>query len=192
MSNKTINYLQSILPGSHNIGNINAAILTCLKLGLNNYIINKALLEFKGILRRFQFHSKKKFILIEDYAHHPKEIQKTLKTVKSLYLDKKITVIFQPHLFSRTNYFMQEFADSLSIADNVLLYDIYGAREKNKQKINSKDLLDLVHADYKSIINHNNIDFFIDKLKPKTVVVLGAGDITKSIKKIYKSLNNNS
>ena len=87
---------------------------------------------------------------------------------------------------------MQEFADSLSIADNVLLYDVYGAREKNKHNITSYDLLELLEVNHKFIITDSDIEFFINKLQPRVTVVLGAGDITKSVKKIYKFLNHNS
>jgi len=189
---KTLNHINYILPGEHNIANINAAVKTCLNLGVSVSQINKSICAFKGILRRFQFHERSKFILIEDYAHHPREITETLKTLKKMYFNKKITVFFQPHLFSRTDFFLKDFAKSLSVADNVILYEIYGAREKNQGIINSLDLLKLINVDYKELIQEKDIDTVISKLKPELVIVLGAGDITKSIKKIYKSLKNNS
>jgi len=192
LNKETLEYLKFILPGEHNMSNVNAAVLTCLNLGLTVFEINRALLNFEGILRRFQFHSRDRFILIEDYAHHPKEIAETLKTVKSLYANEEITVFFQPHLFSRTSFFIKDFAESLSIADNVLLYDIYGAREKNKNNISSCDLLEMLDVNHKFMINDSDIDLLIHKLKPRVTIVLGAGDITKSIKKIYKSLKHNS
>ncbi len=192
LNKKALKHIHLILPGKHNIANLNASVITCLNLGLKPKEINNAICEFKGILRRFQFHEREKFVLIEDYAHHPKEISATLNAVNKIYLNKKITVFFQPHLFSRTDFFLEDFAKSLSIADNVVLYEIYGAREKNKGTINSLDLLKLIQADYKSLIKEKEIDNVINHLKPDLVVVLGAGDITKSIKKIYKSLKNNS
>ena len=130
--------------------------------------------------------------LIEDYAHHPKEISATLNAVSKIYLNKKITVFFQPHLFSRTGFFLEDFAKSLSIADNVVLYEIYGAREKNQGKVKSLDLLNLINAEYKSLIKDTEIEKVINHIKPDLVIVLGAGDITKSVKKIYQSLKNNS
>ncbi|MAZ01007.1 MAG: UDP-N-acetylmuramate--L-alanine ligase [Flavobacteriales bacterium] len=192
LNKKSLKHIDLILPGKHNIANLNAAVITCLSLGLKSAEINNAICDFKGILRRFQFHEKKNFILIEDYAHHPKEISATLNAVSEMYLNKKITVFFQPHLFSRTDFFLEDFAKSLSIAENVILYEIYGAREKNQGTVNSLDLLKLINANYKSLIKETEIDNVINHIKPDLVVVLGAGDITKSVKKIHKSLKNNS
>ena len=192
LNQQALKHIDLILPGKHNIANLNAAVITCLNLGLKSKQINNAICDFKGILRRFQFHEREKFVLIEDYAHHPKEISATLNAVSKIYLNKKITVFFQPHLFSRTDFFLDDFAKSLSIADNVVLYEIYGAREKNQGTVKSLDLLNLINADYKSLIKDTEIDKVINHIKPDLVIVLGAGDITKSVKKIYKSLKNNS
>ena len=192
LNQQALKHIDLILPGQHNISNLNAAVITCLNLGLKPKQINNAICDFQGILRRFQFHEREKFVLIEDYAHHPKEISATLKAVSKIYLNKKITVFFQPHLFSRTDFFLEDFAKSLSIADNVVLYEIYGAREKNQGKVKSLDLLNLINAEYKSLIKDTEIEKVINHIKPDLVIVLGAGDITKSVKKIYKSLKNNS
>jgi UDP-N-acetylmuramate--alanine ligase len=118
-------------------------------------------------------------VIIDDYAHHPEEIKAIIRSVRTLYPERKITGIFQPHLFSRTRDFAQEFAQSLSEVDELILMDIYPAREKPIEGITSEWLLSLVKNQNKSLLNQEQI---LEKIKlesPELVLIMGAGDIDR-------------
>ena len=122
-----------------------AAVAVALMLKVNIDTILKSLKTFKGIRRRFEFVvNKKNLVFIDDYAHHPSEISSTIKTVRLLFPDRNLTVIFQPHLYSRTKDFAIDFARVLSMADRLILLDIYPAREKPISGVNSKMMLGLL------------------------------------------------
>ncbi len=117
-------------PGLVNVENAVAAAAVSLLLGIDHQQVRIALEDFSGIQRRFDFHIKTdQLVYIDDYAHHPKEIEATLLSVRDLFPDKKITGIFQPHLYTRTRDFAEGFAESLSLLDRLILLDIYPARE---------------------------------------------------------------
>jgi UDP-N-acetylmuramate--alanine ligase len=169
------------LPGHHNVSNATAAIALCLNsLKLPAKQIAEGVMSFKGVKRRFEFlKNSPKQVVIDDYAHHPEEIKAIIRSVRTLYPERKITGIFQPHLFSRTRDFAQEFAQSLSEVDELILMDIYPAREKPIEGITSEWLLSLVKNQNKSLLNQEQI---LEKIKlesPELVLIMGAGDIDR-------------
>ena len=132
------------VPGLHNVSNSLAAIALCKDLGLSNEAILGGLLKFGGADRRFQYKGQIDGVtIIDDYAHHPTEIRSTLTAAKN-YPHKRLVLVFQPHTYSRTKAFLDDFADVLSMADVVVLAEIYAAREKNTIGISSKDILELL------------------------------------------------
>ena len=176
-------------PGRHYIENALAATSVVIEIGLTNTEIKVGLETFKGVERRFEFRLiTANSIYIDDYAHHPKEISSTLNAVKELYPSKKITVVFQPHLFSRTKDFAEEFANSLDLADEVVLLDIYPARELPMEGVTSKIILDKITLENKSILSKNELIEYIRKGKPEVLVSLGAGDIGLLVNDLQKAL----
>lgn len=173
-----IKNLKFTLPGKHNVMNATAAIAIALNLGAKIGGIRKALKEFKGIKRRFEFMVRgKNKIYIDDYAHHPTELNAAVSAAKMFYPGKKITGVFQPHLFSRTRDFAEGFAAALDTLDEVLLMDIYPAREKPIKGIDSDMVFKMMKSKKKTRVNKNNL---LEELKQKEVEVLmtlGAGDI---------------
>jgi len=173
-----IQEIQMRIPGFHNIENTLAASALALFVGVSPEEIKTGINSFKGVKRRFEYHVETdEHVLIDDYAHHPAEITATLSSIKALYPNEKLTVLFQPHLFSRTKDFLEDFAKSLALADDIYLLDIYPARELPIPGINSALLLSKINSMNKQLIN--KIDF-VDKMKsekPRLIVTLGAGDI---------------
>lgn len=173
------------VPGFHNVENAVAATTVALELGISGATVSKALEDFKGVKRRFEFIIRNEdTVFIDDYAHHPIEIEAFLRSVKALYPNKKLTAIFQPHLFSRTRDFVVEFAESLSIADDVWLLDIYPARELPIPGVSSELVLDRVQAAEKRMVNKETILQYIKERKPEVLVTIGAGDIDRLIQPI--------
>ena len=130
------------LPGKHNLSNALAAIVIALKLDCKIEDLKLGLSTFIGVKRRYSFHiNSKDLVYIDDYAHHPKEVRATINAAKLLFPEREITVVFQPHLYSRTKDFAKDFAVSLSLADQLILLDIYPARELPIEGVNSKMLL---------------------------------------------------
>jgi len=178
------------LPGVHNVENALSAIIVAYKLGLTSDQIIKGINSFKGVKRRFETHCDSDHVYIDDYAHHPQEIKVTLEAVRKLYPKKKLTVVFQPHLYSRTNDFYKQFAQELSYADEVMLLDIYPARELPVEGVDSNLILNNISS--KVDKNLFTKDHLLDSLKQKKrelLVTLGAGDIDKlivPIKSIYQ------
>jgi len=182
----------SFYGGRHNIENAIGAIAIALQLQINESDIRKAIETFKGVKRRFETHVRNdKYIYIDDYAHHPRELDATLLSAKELYPDKKITAVFQPHLFSRTKDLCDEFAASLSKIDKLILLDIYPAREKPIDGVTSKIIFDKVTIDDKHLITKNELTDFIRSQKDDIEVLLtvGAGDIDTKVKEITEVLN---
>lgn len=177
------------LYGRHNVMNAMAAVITCLQLGLGMQQIKDALAAFQGVQRRFDIRYRdEKVCYIDDYAHHPEEIKATLKAVREIYPDRKMTLIFQPHLFTRTRDFMNEFAESLSLADSLLLMEIYPAREKPLPGITSSALLHKVSCREKQICQKEDLLATIDNLKPELIITMGAGDIDRFVPQIESML----
>lgn len=175
--------------GLHNIENALAAINIALHLEINEEDIKNALSTFKGINRRFDLRiNNNKIKYIDDYAHHPKEIETLINSVKKLYPDKKITGIFQPHLYSRTRDLADEFAISLEGLDNIIIMDIYPAREEPIEGINADFLLNKIRNNNK--YNGNDLYNTIKKIKPEILLTIGAGNIDLIVPEIEKLLIN--
>ena len=177
------------IPGYHYIENALAAAAIGIQLGLNGDQIKAGLEGFTGVERRFEIRiNQNKQVFIDDYAHHPEEIKATISAVKMLHPDKKITAIFQPHLFSRTKDFADDFATALSEVDELILLDIYPAREKPIPGITSKTILSGIQNTDKRILSKNELMEYLEKNKPELVLTMGAGDIGLLTKKIEKAL----
>ena len=173
--------IQLQLPGKHNVENAIAAIVVASSLGAKPEKIKAAIKDFKGVKRRYDLHAKGKYVYIDDYAHHPEEIKVTIVATKQLFPEKKITVVFQPHLYSRTRDFAAEFGDSLSLADEVLLLDIYPAREIPIEGVNSEMLLAQVVDCKKSLLKKSDLVEELTNPKRELLLTLGAGDIDQFV-----------
>jgi UDP-N-acetylmuramate--alanine ligase len=166
------------VPGFHNIENAIAASVAATYCGVNLATIKAALESFAGVKRRFEFVLKgKKVIYVDDYAHHPAEIEAFLKSMKSMYQNRKLTVVFQPHLFSRTRDFAEGFSKSLSIADEVVLMDIYPARELPIPGVDSDMLLKDITSKSKIRVGKNDLMEKLEKTDIDVIATVGAGDI---------------
>ena len=177
------------LPGHHNVSNATAAIALCLNsLKLPIQKLAEGILSFQGVKRRFEYvkntHNQ---IIIDDYAHHPEEIQAIIKSVRTLYPEKKLTGIFQPHLFSRTRDFAEGFAKSLSEVDELILMEIYPAREKPIEGIDSNWLLEKVKIDQKALMEPQQILDKINNESPELILIMGAGDIDRLSKQLKQN-----
>ena len=176
--------------GKHNLSNALAAISVSDLLNINHNSISSSFSNFEGINRRFDIHmSNKKIVYIDDYAHHPEEIKSTINGIIDSFPQRKLTVIFQPHLFSRTRDFAKDFAQSLSQADELILLDIYPAREEPIAGVDSKMLLDLCTNDSKMIVKNNELLSYLKDNKNDVVVTLGAGNISDLVKPIISVLS---
>jgi UDP-N-acetylmuramate--alanine ligase len=175
---KEVKNIEFYLPGQHNVMNALAALAMADVYGVSLDKIKQCLTTFKGVKRRFSYKIKtNNFVLIDDYAHHPTAINAVENSVREMYPQEKVLVVFQPHLFSRTKDFVDDFASALSKFDEVLLLDIYPAREEPIVGINSEWLLGKVVGKNKKMTKKNNLVKDIKKSSAKVVVMLGAGDI---------------
>jgi UDP-N-acetylmuramate--alanine ligase len=178
------------VPGFHNMENAIAAVLVARKFGVDDKTIREALLSFRGVKRRFEFVIRKSdLIYIDDYAHHPTEIEAFLKSLKEMYKGKKITVIFQPHLFTRTRDFAEGFSKSLSLADEVLLMDIYPAREEPIPGVTSDMLFKDITSPVKIRCSKQDVLQKLEALDVEVLATVGAGDIDTFVKPIKEMLN---
>lgn len=177
------------VPGRYNVLNATAAAALCMENGYSDLeLLKKGIESFKGVERRFQVRwEDKNFTLIDDYAHHPKELEALLTTARELYENKKITIVFQPHLFSRTRDLKQEFGKSLSLADEVILLDIYPAREKPLDGITSASIAEYVVKPCKLVSKSYLLDTF-NKSDFEVLIFAGAGDIDKLVNEMVKIL----
>ena len=177
--------------GNHNVLNATASIIATKILGVNNKFINKALINYIGVKRRFTFLGKKgKAIVYDDYAHHPTEILATIKAAKNL--NNKIIVIFQPHRYTRTNFLIKEFVTVLSKINQLIILETYSAGEKKIQGATSKDIYLKVLAKNKNTFylkNTNNLKNILDKftIKKNTIIFMGAGSISNIAKNYFNS-----
>ena len=182
--------IQYILPGEHNIANVVAAVAVSFSLGLEIDKVADSIVNFLGIKRRFDILiNKKQLTYIDDYAHHPKEVTCTIEAVKQLFPERYITVVFQPHLFSRTQHLALEFAKSLSLADQLILLDIYAARESSIAGVSSNMLLDLCTNSKKETCRKQDLLELLNKEKIDVLLTLGAGDIGNLTEPIKYMLN---
>lgn len=185
----TVQRIRLGVPGFHNVENAVAAAVACYRSGVSLETIKSALASFKGVKRRFEFILKsEKVIYVDDYAHHPAEISAFLQSIRSMYPNKKLTVVFQPHLYTRTRDFARDFAKSLSLADDVLLMDIYPARELPIPGVDAELIFKDVTAKSKERCRKTDL---LDKISNRQIEVLttvGAGDIDTFVQPIKELL----
>lgn len=179
------------MPGFHNVENAMAAIAVGWSLGLDEKEIRQALASFTGVKRRFEFIiNEPELVFIDDYAHHPVEIKALLYSVGKLFPGQVITAIFQPHLFSRTRDFALEFASSLSLATEVLLMDIYPAREKPIPGVTSNIIAKELTVPYE-LVTEDNVCEVLKEKKLEVVLTIGAGDIDQLVEPIKQTILRN-
>jgi UDP-N-acetylmuramate--alanine ligase len=177
------------LPGLFNVENAIAASAAAWLAGATKEEIRQGLLSFSGVHRRFDMRiNREDLIYIDDYAHHPEELKACINSVRHLYPDKKITGVFQPHLFSRTRDFADAFARSLELLDEVILLEIYPAREQPIEGIDSQMLLNKINKASKYVCKNDELIDLLKTLKPELLLTLGAGDIDQFVKPIEESL----
>ncbi len=177
------------VPGYHNVENALAAITVALEMGMEGLQIRKRMKTYMGVKRRFEFvYRNPKSALIDDYAHHPEEIAAFLKSVRVLSKKRKVTVIFQPHLYSRTRDFKKEFAAELDKADEVILMEIYPAREEPIKGISSKSIYDLMENENKVLVTKTTLYEELAKRDLDVILTVGAGDIDKEVPVIAQHL----
>lgn len=182
---------ESIMPGLHNAVNTTAAAAVALHLGLTSDQIADGIATFAGIQRRFEvLHASDELVMIDDYAHHPVEITAAIRAARSHYPDRRLTVAFQPHLYTRTRDFREGFAEALDLADEVYLIPIYPARELPIEGVTSESILDLMSIDDKKIVAKEELINHLDKDQLEVLMILGAGDIYKLIPEIKSKLLN--
>ncbi|GAA4801067.1 UDP-N-acetylmuramate--L-alanine ligase [Olivibacter ginsenosidimutans] len=187
----TIKGIKLGIAGRHNIENAVAAITAVRALGITEDAIKEALASFKGVKRRFEFIvCQEDCVYIDDYAHHPVELEACLSAVKELYNGKTLTCIFQPHLFSRTRDFADEFAQALAQADIVILMDIYPAREEPIVGIDAEWLLLKIDVERKYKLSNAEILDYIRNERPEVLVTVGAGNIDLLVEPIKEILEN--
>ncbi|HOM91247.1 MAG TPA: cyanophycin synthetase, partial [Bacteroidia bacterium] len=166
-----------------------AAIALAMKVGVKEEDVRAALQSYKGVKRRFDIrYADVNCTFIDDYAHHPEELRAAIMSVRELFEGKKITGIFQPHLFSRTRDFADEFAASLALLDEVVLLDIYPARELPLEGITSSWLMNKIKHDNKILLGKTDVLDYINKHKPEVLITLGAGDIDTLVTPIQQLL----
>jgi UDP-N-acetylmuramate--alanine ligase len=184
-SNILIKDLKFSLPGRHNVLNAVVAITIALRLGVSEEAIRENLLTFKGIQRRFDIKLvNDKMVIISDYAHHPTELNAVISAARELYPGKKITAVFQPHLFSRTKDFLDGFAKALSVLDSVILLPIYPAREEPIPGIDSALLLQKISILDKKLIDSDGLILSLNQVQPEVLLMLGAGDFDRMLPQI--------
>ena len=176
--------------GLHNIENAVAAITVAKYLKIEDEKIKAAVKDFKGVRRRFEYIVKnEEHVLIDDYAHHPMELEALIKGVRSIY-SEKLTVIFQPHLYTRTNDLADGFAASLDLADEVILLPIYPARELPMEGVESEMILKRMKLSDKKVLSKEDMQQWVKENKPKLLVMAGAGDIDVLIEPVKQILEN--
>ena len=189
-NNELVTDVRFALPGRHNLTNALMAFAMAKTYGVSDADSKKALASFKGIRRRFSYQiQSEKLVYIDDYAHHPTEINAVHQAVSELYPGQKVVAIFQPHLFSRTRDFADDFAKSLSAFDSVLLLDIYPARELPMEGINSNWLLAKMTNMDKKVVQKSDLITEILNSDATVFVTIGAGDIGTLVPSIKKALN---
>ncbi len=189
---ESIKDIQLGVPVSINIENGLAAMALTQLAGVTATELKAGMSSFRGVDRRFDFRLKSEnTVFLTDYAHHPAEIRQSIQSVRELYRDRKIMAIFQPHLYSRTRDFYKEFAESLSLADEVLLTDIYPAREKPIPGVTSQLVYDNIASGVeKQLCRKEEVSEYIRRSDADVFVLLGAGDLESSAPLITEILRN--
>ncbi len=180
-----INNLVLGIPGLYNVENAVAALAAAILAGATHEEVSNALSTFKGVKRRFDIRlNEQNFVYIDDYAHHPEEIKACVSSARAMFPNRKLTGIFQPHLFSRTRDFAEEFAHSLALLDEILLLPIYPAREVPIPGIDSEMLLSMINHNNKKLIQKSEIpEYFLGK-HIEVLITMGAGDIDTLVEPI--------
>ncbi|WP_339701298.1 UDP-N-acetylmuramate--L-alanine ligase [Algoriphagus aquimarinus] len=174
--------LELFIPGFHNVENALAAIAIALDHQISVEQIRNGISSFKGVKRRFEIHvNEGNHVFIDDYAHHPEEIRACLSSVRAMFPTKKLTVIFQPHLFTRTRDFAEGFSESLSLADSVILLDIYPARELPIEGVTAAMLLEGINTGHKELVAKEDLMSHLNQVSTEVLVTLGAGDIDRLV-----------
>lgn len=185
----TLKNIEFNLPGRHNLSNALVALAMSVEYGLPTNQLAKALASYKGVKRRFSYHIKTDgLVFIDDYAHHPEEINAVHQAVREMYPEKKVLAVFQPHLFSRTQDFAAEFAKSLSQFDQIMLLDIYPARELPVEGVTSSWLLSLIENECKELVSKVDLISKIKQSDADVILTIGAGDIGAEVSKIKQAL----
>lgn len=189
--NENLGEFATQLVGKHNALNIAAVIAVCYKLNLDMEKVREGIRQFKGTSRRFEYIGERNgAILIDDYGHHPEEVRVTLKATREIYPEKNIIAVFHPHSYSRTETFLQDFAQSFDSADQVLVLDIYGSARENSGSVSSKDLVDLINKYDRDKAAHiptisEAVSFLKDKISGNDVVLcIGAGNVFEVAEKL--------
>ncbi len=178
------------VPGFHNVENAIAAFVAAKQVGVEEQVIKSALASFKGVKRRFEFVIRQDhFVYVDDYAHHPAEIEAFLRSLKAMYPGKKVTVVFQPHLFTRTRDFAEGFAKSLSLADQLVMLDIYPARELPIPGVTSDIVFSRVTSPVKLTSSKAELVDTLAKMNVEVLATVGAGDIDTMVKPIRDFYN---
>jgi UDP-N-acetylmuramate--alanine ligase len=182
--------VRMMIPGFHNVENGLAAAAVALQVGVSPEAVREGLNTYRGVKRRFEYVlDTSGLVLIDDYAHHPAEVRAFLSSVKALYPEQELTVIFQPHLFSRTRDFADEFAESLSLAENVILLPIYPARELPIDGVTSEIILRHVTSKTRQISTKENLLGVLRAIGSSLVVTVGAGDIDQLLPMLKDELS---
>lgn len=190
LNDKIIKGFQLSVPGFHNVENAVVAIAIAHKLGLNDKEIIEGIKTYSGVKRRFEYViQRENFVFIDDYAHHPSEITAMLTSVRALYPGKKVSVLFQPHLYSRTRDFAVEFSRSLSLADEVMLLDIYPARELPIEGVSSDILLESIQVDEKYKVDMETIIDYLSNRELEVFITMGAGNIDQLVEPLKNMFN---
>ncbi len=177
------------IPGFHNVENAVAAISVAIMLGVGVEEIRRALKSYRGVKRRFELvYKSQDYVLIDDYAHHPEEIRAFLTSVRALYPKRKITAVFQPHLYTRTRDFHEGFAEALSLADEVILTNIYPAREEPLEGVDSYMVYKLLTASEKKLVKLEEVLPLLEAGEFEVLLTVGAGSIDTLVPQIKKLL----
>jgi UDP-N-acetylmuramate--alanine ligase len=167
-------------PGRHNVENALAAAALAQKIGVDEHMIRKGLASCKGVKRRFEIlHQSSQSVYIDDYAHHPSELTACIQTARELFPGKNITGVFQPHLFSRTRDLASAFAQSLSLLDDIILLDIYPAREEPLPGVTAHTILDQIPSVRKKLTGREKLLEELEKDNSGVLITMGAGDIDR-------------
>ncbi len=201
MKDNLIGDIEMNMGGMHNVENAVVAITVAHQVGVDNEKIKSALRDFKGVKRRFEYISKtRSLVFIDDYAHHPEELRALLQGAKTLFPGRKCTLIFQPHLFSRTKDNADDFAETLDLADRIILLPIYAAREQPMEGITSEMLLGKMKQDDKQVLSKEAcLQYIADRLIPgintefgEILITAGAGDIDTLVAPIKQMIQKSS
>ena len=170
------------MPGRHNVLNSLAALAVVIGYGLDGEVAGRWLKEFRGVRRRFELKGEAADVLVfDDYAHHPTEIQATLKAAREHYPNREVWAVFQPHTYTRTRALMEDFASSFGDADHIVITDIYPARERDSLGVHARQLVDRMASQDVHYVGslEDTSEWLVSRLKPGSfVITLGAGSIT--------------